>query len=490
MRSKRETLWMAIAIVALCLLVSVGVLYGITAFQTRAAEVKLPDPTAVPTAAPTAGPTARPTEAPTPEPTEAPTEAPTEEPTEAPQGVRSGLLREGYTPDRVVVLSRHSVRSPFNGSGSILGKITPHEWLPLSSSNGELTLRGGVLETKMGQYFRKWLEAEGLFPENFRPTDERVRFYANSVQRTIATSKYFAAGLLPAANTKIETHVKYGRMDPVFTPKLTFYSDAYGAAAKAQILELFSDDVAGLAESYALLSDVIDMEQSQARTSGELAALDANDFTLILKRNAEPGLSGSLKTAYSVSDALILQYYEADDLSEAAFGRTLSFAQWKAIARIKDVYGDVLFTAPLVAVNAANPLLREIRSELSAQDRIFTFLCGHDSNLSAVLGALGAADYALPGALEKVPIGGKLVFARWHAPDGSRYVSLDFVYRTADEIRSAAPLDLANPPAVLTVPLQDLTANGDGLYPEQDFMDRLKQAITAYDRLAVDYPVR
>ena len=38
------------------------------------------------------------------------------------------LPREGYTLEQVVVLSRHSIRSPLSGKGSVLGEITPHEF--------------------------------------------------------------------------------------------------------------------------------------------------------------------------------------------------------------------------------------------------------------------------------------------------------------------------------------------------------------------------
>ncbi|MBR3105649.1 MAG: glucose-1-phosphatase, partial [Clostridia bacterium] len=71
------------------------------------------------------------------------------------------------TLDRVVILSRHNIRSPLSGSGSLLGDITPHEWFQWTSNPSELSLRGAVLETLMGQYFRLWLEQEGLFPENY-----------------------------------------------------------------------------------------------------------------------------------------------------------------------------------------------------------------------------------------------------------------------------------------------------------------------------------
>ena len=125
----------------------------------------------------------------------------------------SGLDREGYKLEQVVVLSRHNIRSPLSGAGSALGTITPHEWFSWSSNPSELSLRGGILETEMGQFFRKWLEENGLFPENYHPDENAVRIYSNSKQRTIATSRYFTAGLLPTANVEIETHVEYDTME-------------------------------------------------------------------------------------------------------------------------------------------------------------------------------------------------------------------------------------------------------------------------------------
>ncbi|MBQ6518269.1 MAG: histidine-type phosphatase [Anaerolineaceae bacterium] len=104
------------------------------------------------------------------------------------------LSREGYNLEQVAVLSRHNIRSPLSGKGSVLDEITPHDWFTWSSKSGELSLRGGIAETELGQYFRKWLEAEGLIPENYRPEGNEVRFYANSIQRTIATAQYFSSG--------------------------------------------------------------------------------------------------------------------------------------------------------------------------------------------------------------------------------------------------------------------------------------------------------
>ena len=397
------------------------------------------------------------------------------------------LSREGYKLEQVVVLSRHNIRSPLSGGGSLLDSVTPYTWYNWSSNPSELSLRGGVLETEMGQYFRKWLESEGLFPENYHPEDGEVRIFANSKQRTIATAEYFVSGLLPTANLPLETHAAYDQMDPVFHPQLTFVSPEYAADAEAQVRELYEDTVHALADNYELLADVIDMEKSDAWANGDIQALRTDDTEMILEIGKEPSITGSLKTACSISDALVLQYFEESDPIRAAFGHDLSYEQWKQISEIKDVYGDVLFTAPLIAVNVANPLLQEIRSELMQDGRVFTFLCGHDSNVGSVLAALEAESYELPGAIEKTPIGCKLVFCRWTGPDGTGYCTVDMVYETADQLRSAPLLSLEDHPAVVPLRFNGLTPNGDGLYPEQAFMGKLQSAIDAYDLLLDTY---
>ena len=137
-----------------------------------------------------------------------------------------------------------------------------------------------------------------------------------------------------------------------------------------------------------------------------------DDSVFSFEEGKEPSVNGSLKTACQVADALVLQYFEEPDSTQAAFGHDLSEVDWEMVSEVKDVYGDVLFTAPSVAVNVAHPLLEEMEKELSTEGRQFTFLCGHDSNLASVLSALEVEEYSLHGTIEKkTPIGGKLVIS-------------------------------------------------------------------------------
>lgn len=405
---------------------------------------------------------------------------------------RTANFHSRYTLKEAVVLSRHNIRSPLSGPESALGQLTPHEWFHWSSGKSELSLRGGVLETEMGQFFRKWLVSEGLISENHLPAEGTMRFYANSMQRTIATTQYFSSGLLPVANVEIEHHYDLNTMDPVFTPQLTAASDDYCARARQQIADLFGNgSLEGIgekmAENYALLQDVLDVEQSAAWQTGGFSGFKVDDTNILLELNKEPGMTGSLKTACSASDALVLQYYEEPDELKAAFGHQLTLSDWEKISAVKDYYGDILFTAPLVAINVAHPLLQTILEELKTEGRQFTFLCGHDSNLGSVLAALGLSEYKLPQAIEsKTPIGSKLVFEKWEGADGSQYAAINLVYQRVDQLRQMPLLMLDNPPMVFPVALEGLTANEDGLYKFSDLEARFEDRIAAYDELLTD----
>lgn len=398
--------------------------------------------------------------------------------------VPGSLSKEGMTLEQVVVLSRHNIRSPLSTGDSVLASITDHSWFEWSSKPSELSLRGVASETIMGQFFKKWLEKEGLFPENYRPEQNEVRIYANSKQRTIATANAFSAGLLPSAEIETETHMEFDAMDPVFSPQFTFMNDAYAEAAEAEVRDLFGEKMDALADNYELLEKVIDMKDTEAYRNGEIHDFDPADAEWSYEINKEPQVSGSLKTACSVSDALVLQYYEEKDETKAAFGHEISFDEWLQIAEIKDVYGEVLFTSPLIAPVVAHPLLAEIEKEMETEDRVFTFLCGHDSNLFSVLAALGAENTPLPNTLERsAPIGCKLVICKWKDESGAEKLSVDLVYQTTQQLRNMSLLDLNNHPAVVPVVLQGLQADENGLYTSEDFMSCLGDAVAKYDEI-------
>ncbi len=394
-------------------------------------------------------------------------------------------FKEKYSLGQVVALSRHNIRSPLSGKGSVTSRITPHKWFDWTSAPGELSLKGGALETRMGQFFRRWLISEGLMVENEDPAEGAMRFYANSMQRTIATAQYFSSGMLPIANVKIEHHYPLGTMDPVFNPQITNVTDEFRSEAIRQIIGLGGgktlEDVASkMAPNFRVLENVLDIKRSPA-AANDTVKFRTDDLKITFNEHKEPSMTGGFKMANSASDALVLQYYEEPSELKAAFGHDISLDAWAKIAEIKDWYGDVLFAAPIVATNVAHPLLETMLSEMETPGRKFSFLCGHDSNICSVLAALESEDYLLPEAIErKTPIGSKLVVAIWDGKDGKRYAELFLTYESPSNLREMPMLGLDNPPVRYQIYLKGLESNADGLYLLSDVEERFKKAIAAY----------
>ena len=409
------------------------------------------------------------------------------------QRQRSPEFKQKYQLKEAVVLSRHNIRSPLSDSKSDLGRMTPHQWTVWSAPKSELTLRGGAVETMMGQYFRKWAEDAGLFPENHQPSADDVNVQANSMQRCIATAQYFTSGFMPVGGIEVNHRYVPSKMDPLFNPQLTKVSPEFVELAMAQINAMGGKKgLRGVNEAlkpdYDLMTAVLDVKDSPMANESDpkLKALDNYDTEFVFEQFKEPGLKAgsALKTLNGASDAFILQYYEEPDTLKAAFGHKLTRADWERLAHIKDVYQDALFTAPIVAVNVARPLIQYMYDELRSPDRRFTFLVGHDSNLSAVATALGVEEYELPNAIEKkTPIGSKIVIEKFEGPDGKEYADINIVYQSVDQLRDMQLLDLDNPPMIYPLSLKGVEKNADGLYDMADVMGAFERAIAAYQAL-------
>ena len=411
------------------------------------------------------------------------------------QTKRTDDFHAKYQLKEVVVMSRHNIRSPLTSGGAAYMRVTPHEWFKWSSPSSQLSLRGGVLETEMGQFFRKWVVSEGLLPDNYRPEGEEVLFYANSRQRTFATAKYFSAGFLPFANVEITHKLAEDKMDPMFTPRFTKMNDAYRQQVLGEIQALHGGPQAWMAAqkpTLDLMEEVLDMAHSPAALSGDTLHFSFDNMTFKIEKDDEPRMTGGYTLANSVADALVLQCYESESMT--AFGHELTVEQWRAICGVKEVYDGLLFTTHAASVNLAHPLVSRIREELNRSDRKFMFLCGHDSNLASIGAALRFNYPETENALElHTPIGSKLVFEKWS--DGSEdYVAINMVFASVQQLQGRTLLSTDVPPMVLPVTVEGLTANSDGLYRFADLDARFAETMAEYDAIedatAVAAPAR
>lgn len=101
-------------------------------------------------------------------------------------------MHQDYTLEKVVIFSRHNLRSPMSTDNEKRNALTPHHWQKGEGNPGDLSKRGGILETMMGQSMKDYFKEEHF--DIFR---EPVRFYSDSDERTIATARFLPQVLLP-----------------------------------------------------------------------------------------------------------------------------------------------------------------------------------------------------------------------------------------------------------------------------------------------------
>lgn len=402
----------------------------------------------------------------------------------APPDAAEVMQKQAYTLEKIVILSRHNLRSPVSSGDAGIDAMSIYPWFPWTSAPGELSEKGERLETEMGEYFREWMKEEGLKADR-----DNVRIYANSMQRTIRTAECFLDGFMPETEIPVEIHGEYGAMDPVFMPSLRYYRSSFDSAVQTAFEEMKAQDkrYRRLQEDYDLLADVTGYEQTQGYMEGWLQGLDASDTKLMLYPDTPPGIEGSLMPACRLADGLLLQYYEEPDDRKAGFGRVLSEEEWRRIAEIRELYNDTQYSLELISASVAHPLLEVLEQEMTDDQRVFALICGHDANLTSVLSAFGVTDYVLPHTPEcHTPIGGMFAMELWKDEEGQRYVRTEMIYQNAAQIRDISPLSMEYPPERYRLSFEGLNKNEDGMYLYEEWMERMHQAVNCPEHDGTD----
>ena len=383
------------------------------------------------------------------------------------EAVPQDAFHSKYHLAQVIVLSRHNIRAPL-ANAEKLGKITEHQWHDFGVKGGELTAHGAQIEEKMGAYCRLYFQKEELFPVAYQPEARDILFYANAFQRTIATARSFETGMFPDVDVPVRYNGNVNDADPVFLPGQ--------GGHRAPFDEKLTEELAALGGESALTQSVAAGVKTAAAVLDN-AENGAGEFKVTVQDGVHFG--GNIRPLMTACDALTLQYYELGD-NRASFGHELSFNEWRDVAAVKDLGIHVYRHMPTLSRALSRPLLSILQEELNLQRRKFTFLCGHDTNIASVMGAMEVKDTVLPETIEQeAPISCKLVVEEWQDQEGESYVALKLVYPSTNQLCSKTPIDANNPPQVVPLHLQNIHPNAAGLITMQDFQQRLTDAITS-----------
>ncbi|TCV98148.1 bifunctional glucose-1-phosphatase/inositol phosphatase [Biostraticola tofi] len=391
---------------------------------------------------------------------------------------------QAYTLEQVMVFSRHGLRAPLSSPSSALGKVTPDQWPQWDTPSSYLTTRGGALESYFGHYFSEWLVDNKLLASDTCPTDKDVYFYANSLQRTIATAQFFSVGAFPGCIVPVHHKEKLGTMDATFNPIITDNSEDFKQRAIASIQERAGDGGLDglnnrLKTSYQDMMQVINYTQSANCQQDKQCDLTTLPSSVKIVAGEEPGVTGPLKMGTSIADAFILQYYEGSPLSSVAWGKIKTDQQFEKLVAIKEYYNSVVFSAPVVAKEVSAKLVKYLSDVFtdSADKAKFTFLAGHDSNVASLFSALKVKPYQLPNQFETTPIGGKVVFERWKDASGKDLMKIEYVYQSTDQIKGLQELNRQKPPQRTVLELEGCPIDAQGFCSFDKFKTVLQDVL-------------
>ncbi|OOF82867.1 glucose-1-phosphatase [Rodentibacter ratti] len=390
---------------------------------------------------------------------------------------QDNLSLNDYRLDKVLIFSRHGLRSPVEKDPQEMAKYTPYPWAKWDVPSGHLTPKGTILETYFGQYLGQWLKQNGLLSAERCATGEGIFAYANSVQRTIATGQAIIAGAFAGCNVPLQYQGEVGdEKDPIFHAQAKSLDIALIEFAKKNVdLTALQQK---LAPNYALLSDLIDYKNSPNCLQKEECDLGGKQGEYRVEEGKSVRITGSISTAKKIVSSLLLAHYVGKSPSEIAHGNIDSKQKWQAINEIKNEYYRILFKNNReLAQNVAYPLLQFIQQQLNSENKI-SLLVGYDSNIVALLAALGVKPYELENSLENIPIGGKLMFEVWkHNVSGKLKFRLEYIYQTTEQLIHLTPLSLSTPPNRTRLILADCSPDDEGLCDYEHFQQVLQDSL-------------
>lgn len=403
----------------------------------------------------------------------------------------------GYTLERVVILSRHGVRSPTKQT-QLMNDVTPDKWPQWPVKAGYLTPRGAELVTLMGGFYGDYFRSQGLISPGC-PAEGTVYVYADIDQRTRLTGQAFLDGIAPECGLKVHYQADLKKVDPLFHPVEAGVCKLDSAKAHQAVEQRLGGSLSELSQRYAkpfaLMGEVLKFSASpyckslqQEGKTCDFATFAANEIT-VNKEGTKVSLSGPLALSSTLGEIFLLQ--NSQGMSDVAWQRLNGEDNWVSLLSLHNVQFDLMAKTPYIARHKGTPLLQQIDTALvlesDAQGQTLPllpqtkllFLGGHDTNIANIAGMLGA-NWQLPQQPDNTPPGGGLVFELWQNPaNHQRYVAVKMFYQTMDQLRNAEKLDLKNNPArAVPIAIEGCENDGDNkLCRLEAFQNKVAQVI-------------
>jgi 4-phytase/acid phosphatase len=361
--------------------------------------------------------------------------------------------------ERVVMVSRHGVRSPTQ-TVEALDAATGQTWPAWPVGPDELTPHGAKALRRMGDFLHAVYAGEGLLPAQGCAVAGAVQVWADgNDSRTERSGDILASALAPGCGVAA-AHGPDGARDPLFD------------AADTGVCPIVSADaLAALAKETHGGADLIRPGDGQALEALQAiiapkGCTDGNGPCLSGPSGFAPSkagvkLTGPLALASTWSENLLLEYTDGFPLDQVGWGRAGSVQALAAIMPAHNRAAALLRQTPYLAAHNGAVLARTVLDLLEGQapadphapplspNARLTVIAGHDTNLSNLAGVFGL-QWTLPNQPDSTAPDTVLAFELWR--DGaSKTVRIVVYSQSLDQLRDASVLDAANP-AGITIP--------------------------------------
>jgi len=337
------------------------------------------------------------------------------------------------TLERAVIVMRHGIRAPLAGEVPE-GTRVAQPWPDWPVAAGALTPHGAAAIARLARYDRRWLTAAGLELATC-PAAGSVTIWANTEQRTIATGDAYAGAFAPGCGLVVG-HRSTRQVDPLFEP-LRAGATAFDADRAVAGIDRYTGGMAAQATRYrgamALLDTVLGCKDTPCSPAARARVTPSPDGRGI-------DLAGAIRQTSGIAQVLLLEYAEGMPRGAVGWGRA-DAATIRRLGALHAALFDVFTRSPYMAAHQASVLGQRILATLTAsQAPRLDVLVGHDTNVTALAGALHV-DLVAPGfARNDAAPGGALIVERLRdRSTGARFVRLSYRVQPLAALRAGTP---------------------------------------------------
>jgi len=354
-----------------------------------------------------------------------------------------------YILDKVVVVTRHGVRSPTNDHD--YAELTGQQWPKWNVPPGYLTGHGYAGMVQQGRFFGEQWQHLGLSLslQHGCPAPQTVSVWTAPDQRTQATGSALLDGLFPGCGIPI-AHTLLAA-DPLFDAAKMRIGSPNDTLILRQIRSRMAE-YSPLSEHYR--AAVVLFRQAVCAPNSTSCTFLNKPWSINITNEGQPKLAGPVAHAASMAESIRLAYSENLPLSEVAFGHVRHAEDVGRLLALHAAKYDLVSDTPEYARQGGSLLMTQILDALAGKSTRYAsrlsspivIFVGHDTNIAQLQTMLGFSWQLAEYPRNDIPPGGSLVFFRFHeARSGKQFIQLSFQTRSLDQWRELTPLSAHAP---------------------------------------------